>query len=336
MSCEKSQADVTTLLITEPHSCATDDRHHLVNTVSKTSEELRDVSEIKPAQPSRFAKATRWRAFHREISRMSHFSQTIYPKSATRGKLTSYTKRDATSANSIYHLDAPEQIDRQTFGRVRSVRKLQREAVVYSDSNSCAGSKNYSLDSTKSESGLNRPNSSRSEIQSEKLPVTTTGCKQPSQGEHFLPSLILTIPAEDVQLIQQKPQPNGDSSTHYTTSLEQEDNHDLLPYLICDYCAFSTPTVFKSSTHLQTTPDNVNTFRRHSHCGSQSTEDKKASLTDVSQYPTVCKRCNRPCRKPNRSPSHTIYPPTRNRNASCSGIDMLADAILQAQSYQRR
>lgn len=288
---------------------------------------------------NRRTKASRWRKFHRDPAHLiPHNSPSILPTGKSiRQRWYSKFKRDYTSATNVSYLDRMDQnnSDQRQLSRIRSFRKLQRgTVVVQSDTNSrnsCGSvSKNYSLDSTKSDGLLNKTISVVGD--------QTTHTSPEAPLEHYLPALTLTVPAEDLL-------PATNLSLESGLKFKATDQFSNQFSRLCDYCALSQPSVYTSLLDSQNEA-NSSVLRRHSHCGCSApvseeirnySPDHRMGLSElpVSQAGERCSRCQRQTQGNRINAFRNIYPPTRNRNASCSGIDVLADAILQTHSKVR-
>ncbi|VDP68550.1 unnamed protein product [Echinostoma caproni] len=303
-------------------------------TVVQTQEVSSTDQSIKPV--NRRTKASRWRTFHKDPVHLDPHSipNPASSNKSLRQRWYAKFKRDYTSATNVSHVEPVEHMsaDHRQISRIRSFRKLQRGVVVvHSDTNSRNSggsvSKNYSLDSTKSDGLLNKTISFVGES------VGPDTSEAPL--EHYLPALTLTVPVEDVVRVSDQSQR---TNTQCTTSMDHEEQMEHL----CDYCALSQPTV---STGLLGSHNTLSpcVFRRHSHCGCSGSDGSGEPNAGSEQGKDVCPgnsetltprcpRCQRQTQHAHAYVSRNIYPPTRNRNASCSGIDMLADAILQTHS----
>ncbi|OON16401.1 hypothetical protein X801_07787, partial [Opisthorchis viverrini] len=287
--------------------------------VDKCSAENSFANETKVPTPkrsdSRFSRANRWRTFHKESARLTKLAHSLSKTSRER-------MQGVNSTVSVANLETGT-VNLLSLNRSRSQHKLQRENVVYSETQSGVGSKTPSYDSTRSDGAVAGVHSM------DKMEHLSVAAKKHAPSEIILPALTLTLPAEDV-IYSEKQDDNAGVWTRTRTNEKNSELEETKP--LCTRCLIMCSDK-ENSTQLtqRSLPSSPTRFRRYSHCLTPSKPEGGIPVYQGEEDSmVVCHNCRQAFRRKTRVNDQSLYPPTRNRNVSCSGLDMLADAILHA------
>ncbi|KER24102.1 hypothetical protein T265_08144 [Opisthorchis viverrini] len=287
--------------------------------VDKCSAENSFANETKVPTPkrsdTRFSRANRWRTFHKESARLTKLAHSLSKTSRER-------MQGVNSTVSVANLETGT-VNLLSLNRSRSQHKLQRENVVYSETQSGVGSKTPSYDSTRSDGAVAGVHSM------DKMEHLSVAAKKHAPSEIILPALTLTLPAEDV-IYSEKQDDNAGVWTRTRTNEKNSELEETKP--LCTRCLIMCSDK-ENSTQLtqRSLPSSPTRFRRYSHCLTPSKPEGGIPVYQGEEDSmVVCHNCRQAFRRKTRVNDQSLYPPTRNRNVSCSGLDMLADAILHA------
>ncbi|KAG5441645.1 hypothetical protein CSKR_202266, partial [Clonorchis sinensis] len=287
--------------------------------VDKCGAENIFANETKVPTPkrsdSRFSRANRWRAFHKESARLTKLAHSL-------GKTSRERMQPMNSTISVANLETGA-ANLLSLNRSRSQYKLQRENVVYSETHSGVGSKTPSYDSTRSDGAVAGVHSM------DKMEHLSVAAKKHAPSEIILPALTLTLPAEDVMYSVKK---HTNVGVGKQTTNNENNSHLEETKLLCTRCLIMCSDKENSSQLTQRSlPSSPTRFRRYSHCLTPTKPEGAISVYQGEEDSmAVCHNCRQAFRRKTRVNDQSLYPPTRNRNVSCSGLDMLADAILHA------